>query len=63
MARNFNCPETEEPCTSPHCRRDRCVDREIGRLRIANEEAQKQHFDELVKAGKTLTGRPEDYGL
>jgi hypothetical protein len=25
--RNFNCPETEKPCTDPRCRRDLCVER------------------------------------
>jgi hypothetical protein len=40
--RNFNCPETDEPCTNGNCTKGRCHEREQLQIAMAKEAVAKQ---------------------
>jgi hypothetical protein len=40
--RNFDCPETDEPCTNEGCTKERCRERERLQVAMATEKVARQ---------------------
>jgi hypothetical protein len=58
QARNFNCPETDDPCVDPKCTKGNC----LAKKRAADES---RRADELARQGRIRRREhgPEDIGL
>jgi hypothetical protein len=48
--RNFTCPDTEEPCTDPRCRRDMCVARNVAEATAHRQMGLKDALTFISKA-------------